>query len=220
MSAPESRSALSRGLVACSLCEAVNDLSRLQVEISEPTSALRCGRCGSVIHARYPRSLERSLAFLIAAVIAYIPANVYPIMTLRKLGEGEPATILGGIFHLAHAGMWSLAAIVFVASVLVPVLKLVGIAYLVATARRATPAQARERTRLYRMVEAVGRWSMVDVFVISILVALVQLGALATIESGPAATAFCVVVVLTMLSAMSFDPRLIWDATENGGHDE
>ncbi len=213
-------SALSRGLVACPLCETVNDLSRLPGGEDRPARALRCGRCGTSIHPRIPHSLDRTLAFLIAAVIAYVPANIYPIMTLRKLGEGEPATILGGVFHLAQAGMWSLAAIVFIASVLVPVMKLVGIAYLVATARSATRAQAADRTRLYRIVESVGRWSMVDVFVISILVALVQLGALATIESGPAATAFCMVVVLTMLSAMSFDPRLIWDATEQGDRHE
>ena len=220
MNAAKSRSALSQGVIACPLCEATNDLSLLGSGLDLEDASLRCGRCGARLHARRPRSLERTLAYLVAAVIAYIPANLYPIMTLRKLGEGEPATILGGVAHLAHAGMWSLAAIVFIASVLVPVLKLVGLAYLVATARRATVSQAFDRTRLYRIVEAVGRWSMVDVFVISILVALVQLGAIATIESGPAATAFCVVVVLTMLSAMSFDPRLLWDAAEKGEHHE
>lgn len=213
-------SALSQGLLACSLCEAVNDLAKLPAAQRNGPLPLQCGRCGTVLHPRTPRSLERTLAFLIAAVIAYVPANVYPIMTLRKLGEGEPATILGGVLHLAHAGMWSLAAVVFIASVLVPVLKLFGIGYLVATTRRTTPARAGERTRLFLIVEAVGRWSMVDVFVISILVGLVQLGALATIESGPAATAFCFVVVLTMLSALSFDPRLIWDAAERGERDE
>lgn len=213
-------SARSQGLVACSLCEAVNDFSRSTTADHLDSFRLRCGRCGARLHSRIPHSLERTLAFLIAAVIAYVPANVYPIMTLRKLGEGEPATILGGVFHLAHAGMWSLAAIVFIASVLVPVMKLLGIACLLTSTRRATPSQARDRTRLYGIVEAVGRWSMVDVFVISILVALVQLGALATIESGPAATAFCFVVVLTMLSAMSFDPRLLWDAVNEGDCDE
>ena len=218
MSAAQNESALSHGLVACSLCEALNDLANADAAAS--SSKLRCGRCGTTITPRIPHSLQRSTAFLIAAVIAYIPANVYPIMTLRKLGEGEPATILGGIFHLAHAGMWSLAAIVFVASVLVPVMKLIGIAYLIASVQRPTSVPPFERTRLYRVVEAVGRWSMVDVFVISILVTLVRLGSIATIESGPAATAFCVVVVLTMISAMSFDPRLIWDAVEKGETNE
>ena len=174
----------------------------------------RCARCDAPLHVRKPESLARTTAFLIAAAILYVPANTLPIMTLHKLGRGTPNTILSGVEHLIAANLWSLAALIFFASIAVPVLKMVGIGYLAWSTHRGSRRRARERTRLYRIVESVGRWSMIDVFVISILVALVELGELATIETGPAAAAFCGVVVLTMFAATSFDPRLMWDATE------
>ena len=133
-------------------------------------------------------------------------------MTFSSLGHGEPSTILGGVKELIAANMWPLATIVFVASILVPCLKLVSMSYLVISARKGHRRRLRDRTLIYRMNEAVGRWSMVDVFVVSILVALVQLGSIASIVPGPGCIAFCGVVVLTMMAAMSFDARLMWDA--------
>ena len=155
--------------------------------------------------------LSLTWAWLIAAIILYIPANALPIMTVTTLGRDEPSTILGGILLLWKLKMWPLAVLVFVASFLVPVLKLVVLGLLLITARRRSTWAQRHRTLLYRLTEIIGRWSMLDVFVVAILGALVAFGNLATIHGGPGATAFGAVVVLTMLAAQSFDPRLIWD---------
>jgi paraquat-inducible protein A len=171
-----------------------------------------CPRCGAVLHRRKPDSLARTSALLITAAILYIPANVYPVMTFSSLGSGEPSTILGGVEELIAANMWPLAAIVFTASILVPVLKLISMTYLVLSTRYRSRWRLKDRTRIYRLNEFVGRWSMVDVFVITLLVALVQLGSIATIVPGEGIVAFAGVVVLTMLAALSFDPRLMWDA--------
>jgi paraquat-inducible protein A len=173
-----------------------------------------CPRCGSALHRRKPDSTARSWALLLTAVILYAPANLYPVMTFVYLGSGEPQTILAGVNFLLHEGMWPLAALIFFASVLIPVLKILALAVLLTSVQRGWTRWARERTQLYRLVEGVGRWSMVDVFVIAILVALVQVGALATIVPGAGAIAFCLVVILTMLAAIAFDPRLMWDAAD------
>ena len=194
-------------LVGCHLCQFVCRLPRLS---SGETA--RCPRCDSVVHRRRPNALERCTALLVAAMILYLPANIYPVMTVIMFGRGEPSTILGGVKELLTGGSWPLALLVFFASITVPVLKMVGLVYLLASVRRRSRARLRERTGLYRIVEAVGRWSMVDIFVLSILVAMVRLGSLATIAPGLGALSFAAVVVLTMFAAMSFDPRLIWDA--------
>jgi len=194
-------------LVGCHLCQLVCRLPRLS-----PGEAARCPRCASVIHRRRPNALERCAALLVAAVILYLPANVYPVMTVIMFGRGEPSTIMGGVKELLTGANWPLALLIFFASITVPVLKMVGLVYLLASVRWRSRARLRERTGLYRIVEAVGRWSMVDIFVLSILVALVRLGSLATIAPGVGAVSFAAVVVLTMFAAMSFDPRLIWDA--------
>lgn len=141
----------------------------------------------------------------------YIPANILPMMTVRSIGGGEPNTILSGVMELIAAKMWPIALVVFVASVLVPVLKLLILAYLLVSVQRGSHYRRRDRARLYRLTEAVGRWSMVDIYVVAILVALVKLGNIADIEAGPAGIPFAAVVILTMLAASSFDPRLIWD---------
>lgn len=174
----------------------------------------RCPRCHGVLHRRKPDSLARAWALLLAAVIAYLPANLYPVMTFVYLGSGEPQTILQGVSFLLHEGMWPLAALIFFASVLIPVLKIVVLTVLLLGVQRGWVGGERQRTQLYRVVEGVGRWSMVDVFVIAILVALVQVGSLATITPGVGAIAFCLVVILTMLAASAFDPRLIWDVRD------
>lgn len=173
-----------------------------------------CRRCGAALHLRKPNSLARCWALVITAFILYIPANAFPVMTVISFGRGSPDTILSGVIHLIEANMWPLAAVVFFASILVPLTKLFVLSYLLITVQRKSNRRLRDRTALYRVTEAVGRWSMIDVFVISILVALVKLGNIATIEPGFGATAFAGVVIVTMLAAESFDPRLIWDAAE------
>lgn len=145
-------------------------------------------------------------------MILYIPANIYPIMSVVWLGQGEPSTIVEGVLQLVDEGMWPLAMIVFTASIFIPLLKMIVLALLLLSVQKKSVWRMRDRTRLYRITEFVGRWSMVDVFVIGILAALVQFGSLATIEPGIGSLSFAAVVVLTMVAAHSFDPRLIWDA--------
>ncbi len=171
-----------------------------------------CPRCGAHRHFRKPDSIMRTWALMLTAVVLYIPANAYPVMTVISFGSGSPDTILSGVKELALAGMWPLALLVFFASITVPVLKIVGLAILLITTQRGSHWRLRDRTVLYRIVESVGRWSMIDVFMISILVGLVRLGAIATIEPGIGAIAFAAVVITTMIAATCFDPRLMWDA--------
>jgi paraquat-inducible protein A len=150
-----------------------------------------------------------------AACIQYIPANLLPVMTVTSLGRGEPDTILSGVKAMIELGMWPVALLVFFASITVPVLKLIGLIYLMLSVQFRSTWRRRDRTAMFRIIEAVGRWSMVDIFMISILVALVNLGSIARIDPGPGAVAFASVVILTMLASMSFEPRLIWDIQEN-----
>lgn len=167
-----------------------------------------------MLHHRKPASLQRTWALVIAAVICYIPANLLPIMSVTSLGQVQSDTIISGVIFLLGHGMWPLALVVFVASVLVPLLKLVILVFLLISVQLRSAWRPRDRTRLYRITEAVGRWSMVDIYVVTILVALVHLGNLATIEAEAGAVFFAAVVVLTMFAAMSFDPRLMWDVWE------
>lgn len=166
-------------------------------------------------HPRIPGSLGRVWAFVIAAAILYVPANLLPIMTTETLFDRQSDTILSGIAYLWHSGSWPLALIVFIASMAVPLLKLLALVLLAVSLQWRLDWDPLQRTKLYRLVEVVGKWSMVDIFVVALLGALVQLKALATITAGPAALAFAAVVVLTMFAAMSFDPRLIWDSMES-----
>ncbi|TVR63622.1 MAG: paraquat-inducible membrane protein A [Candidatus Competibacteraceae bacterium] len=204
---------LSAARAALVRCHACHLLSRMQAP--PPGGRVLCPRCGAALHQRKPDSLARAWALTLTACILYIPANTLPIMTVVSMGYGEPSTILSGVQTLIVAGMWPLALVVFIASVAVPVLKLLALIYLLVSVRRKSRWRPRDRTVLYRITESVGRWSMVDVFMIAILAALVKLGSIATIEPGAGALAFAAVVVFTMLAAMSFDPRLIWDAMEN-----
>jgi paraquat-inducible protein A len=198
----------SRSLVSCHACDQVCRLTRAH--------DARCPRCGAALHRRKPHSIARTWALLIAACILYIPANLLPVMTVTSFGQGEPDTILSGVKTLIAAGMWPVAILVFFASITVPVLKIIALAFLLISVQRRSAWRSRDRTVLYRLVESVGRWSMVDIFMISILVALVNLGAIASILPGPGAIAFAAVVILTMIAAMSFDPRLIWGVQEKG----
>ena len=185
--------------------------------LSKPASHAhegRCPRCGSHLHFRKPGSIARTWAFVIAAIVLYIPANMLPVMDTSSLFGAQTDTILSGVVYLWTSGSWPLAIIVFIASIAVPMLKIIALVFLVLTAQLRWRWLPERRTRIYRVVELVGRWSMLDIYVITILVALVQFNALATIKAGPGAIAFGAVVVLTMFAAMSFDPRLIWDAME------
>ncbi len=171
-----------------------------------------CPRCRVALQHRKPESLARTWALLSAAALCYIPANLYPVMTVIRFAQGQPSTILGGVQELIQYRMWPLAALVFTASVMVPVLKLVGLSYMLISTQQGAASRLRDRTRLYRIVEFIGRWSMIDVFMVSILVALVRLGLLASVTPGLGGVFFAAVVILTMLASFSFDPRLMWDA--------
>ncbi|WMN16901.1 paraquat-inducible protein A [Pseudomonas piscis] len=200
--------AIDAGILICTEC---HELNRQQAGSHSQT----CTRCGAKVHARRPNSILRTWALLITAAILYIPANVLPIMTVSALGQGSPSTIMSGVIQLVQHGMIPIATVVFVASILVPTFKLVGIALLLFSVQRHQPLSARQRIVMYRFIEFIGRWSMLDIFVIAILVAVVNFGRLASIEANLGAVAFASVVILTMMAAITFDPRLIWDNTES-----
>lgn len=201
---PQSPTALRYGLTTCHSCE-------LLAAFTKDGHGALCPRCGAALHARKPNSISRTWAFLCAAMVMYIPANLLPVMNTSSLFGSEKDTIMSGVAYLWTSGSWPLAIVVFIASVAVPMLKIMAMIFLVTSAQRHSPWLPHHRARIYRVVELVGRWSMLDIYVITILVALVQFKALATIQAGPAAIAFGSVVVLTMFAAMAFDPRLIWD---------
>lgn len=195
------------GLRRCHVC---GQLSRAPAALREP----RCPRCGAALHLRKPASVSRSWALLVAAMILYVPANTLPMMRTSSLFGSQSDTILSGVVYFWTSGSWYLALIIFFASIMVPMLKMIALALLLVSVQRRSRWQPEQRARLYRLVEFVGRWSMLDIYVVAVIVALVQLKALATIQPGAGAAAFGAVVVLTMFSAMAFDPRLIWDARE------
>ncbi|SPB13520.1 PqiA family integral membrane protein [Caballeronia novacaledonica] len=200
------RTAAANGICVCHDCG-------LSTRGTQRHEHLCCPRCGARLHLRKPASLSRTWAYLSSAAILYVPANLLPVMNTSSLFGAQKDTIMSGVAYLWHSGSWPLAIIVFIASIAVPMLKILAIGYLAATANLRMTQQSVQRARIYRIVELVGRWSMLDIYVIAVLVALVQFSAMATIEAGPAAIAFGAVVVLTMFAAMSFDPRLIWDFT-------
>ena len=200
MSAYPAGTAGAEGLACCHVCRRL-----------APASVHRCPRCGAGMHLRNHNSLQVTMALLITAIILYVPANVLPIMNTDQLGRTIESTILGGVVLLIHHGSYPIAAVIFIASVMVPIGKLVALLWLCWTVSRGHATSHRERTRLYRATELVGKWSMTDVFVVAILVALIHLGGLLRITPGPAAIAFGGVVIFTMLAAEAFDPRLIWD---------
>jgi paraquat-inducible protein A len=189
-------------LASCEACQT----------LANRASTSRCPRCSTWLHARKPASLQRTWALALAALVLYIPANTYPVLTYTQFGFGSPSTILGGARELLDDGAWPLALIVFLASVAVPVLKLASLFTMLVATQLGSAARLHDRTRLYRVVEVIGRWSMIDIFVETILVALVQFGGIVSIEPGVGSIAFASVVILTMLAAESFDPRLMWDA--------
>jgi len=193
------------GLLVCRFCG--------QISRALPDGAAgRCPRCDAAVHARLPDSVARTWAFLVAACALYVPANLLPVMNTSSLFGYKRDTIMSGIAFLWRAGSWGLAVLVFVASVVIPLGKLILLSYLLITVQRRVPTGARWRARAYRALEGVGRWSMLDVYVVTLLVALMRVHALAEIEAGPGAAAFGTMAILTLVAARSFDPRLIWDA--------
>jgi paraquat-inducible protein A len=195
--------------VACETCEKVAFVQGRERHL--------CRRCGARLHHRKPNGIARCWALVIAALVLYIPANVYPVLTVVQLGSGAPSTILGGVEELITAKMYPLAALVFFASILVPMLKLFGLILLLIMTQLSRTERLVDRTRLYRIVSVIGRWSMIDIFMESILVALVQFGAIVTIDPGFGAIAFAGVVIITIFAAEAFDPRLMWDAAALSG---
>jgi paraquat-inducible protein A len=174
--------------------------------------AADCPRCGSALHARKPESIAWTWALVIAAAVAYLPANLFPVLTVVQLGAGAPSTILGGVRELLQTGMYPLAALVFFASIAVPMLKMVGLTVMLVSVQTGHTRWLRDRTRLYYIIHRIGRWSMIDIFMEALLGALVQFGGVVTIEPGIGAVAFCAVVILTIFAAETFDPRVMWDA--------
>ena len=191
------------GLIGCDVCSLV-------LRAPETHGRWRCPRCGNTLFARKPLSVHRTLAWLVVALALYVPANLLPVMTTTSLIGRESHTIVGGIFELWSTGSHELALIVFIASIVVPVLKIGSLALLAITAQRRSRWRQRERAMLYRLVDTVGHWSMLDVFVVVLLVGMVRFGVLATVQPEAGLLAFGAVVVATMLAASSFDPRLIW----------
>lgn len=175
---------------------------------------LACPRCGASLHTRKPNSVARTWALVMAAAIFYIPANLLPMTITSSIAGIQADTIMSGVIYFIRSGSWEIAAVIFIASVFVPLFKLLILVVLLLSVQLRWAWRPKDRTALYRLTEAVGRWSMLDIFVVTILVALVKLGAVASIEAGPAAVYFALVVIITMIAAESFDPRLIWDALE------
>ena len=203
-------SAAEMGYATCHTCD-------LLVERPAPGQRWSCPRCGDAIHGmRMHDSLPRTWALLSAATILLIPANILPVMTVIRFGQGEPSTILAGVVHLVEDGAVPLALLVLFASFVVPIAKIAALTVLLLTVQRGSDWRTRDRTLLYRVTEAVGAWSMIDIFLVGILVALVRMDALATVTPGLGATFFGAAVVLTMLAAHSFDPRLVWDRAGRG----
>jgi paraquat-inducible protein A len=196
--------ARSCGLLSCHVCG-------LLLRPLRHAAGVQCPRCASALHARKPQSLQRSLAFLIAAAIFYVPANVLPILHTTAVGYDASDTIFSGILALWSGRSWPLAMLVFVASILVPSLKFLVLGFLLAATRLGSHWALYDRALLYRIVDFIGRWSMLDIFVVALMVTLVQFRGLAVIHPGPGALAFAAVVILMMYAAQAFDPRLMWD---------
>jgi paraquat-inducible protein A len=203
------KSAASQGLANCHICT-----------LTSPSSLHHCPRCGATLHVRVPNSLQRTVSLLITAMVLYLPANLLPITHTDQFGNVIDSTIMGGVVLMWEHGSYPVALVIFIASIMVPTAKLCVLTWLSWSVSGQQGTGSKQRTSVYRITEFVGRWSMVDVFVVAILVALIQLGGILTIRPGPAALAFSGVVIITMLAAEAFDPRLIWDKLEENQRDQ
>ncbi len=192
-------------------CPHCHHVMKLTAELKNTHHHLICSRCGLKVGHSRRHALQRTTAFLIAAFVLLFPANIFPIMRLVSFGEETRETIFSGVLTLIASGQYGIAVIVFIASIFVPIFKILCLGFLVLSVHLDIQWRPVVRTKLYRFVEFIGRWSMIDIFMISVLIALVKLKALATVEAGIGALAFAAVIILTMFAANSFDPKLIWD---------
>lgn len=199
MNEPLATSAIAQGLQGCPVCTSVGSAEKTH-----------CGGCGATLHAGWAESIQRTWAWLLTAAVLYIPANFLPITYTRYFGRETESTILGGVVTFWEHGDKPIAAIIFVASVLVPLGKMIVLSWMCLSVQLGSNFALRQKIILYRVTEFVGRWSMIDVFVVGILVALIQLGNIMTVRPGIAAVAFAGMVVTTMLASLAFDPRLLW----------
>lgn len=197
-------------LALCPQCHKLNVLSEFNKH-----KKIQCNRCQGLFYQRKPHSLQYTLAWNIAALIAFIPANLYPIMIIYSLGIGEPSTILSGIGQFVDQGLYPIAAIIFTASIIVPLLKIIGLFLLVYRAYTGIRLRPDKHSKFYHILEFLGPWSMLDVFVVALLVAVVELGFVTSVAAGPAINYFTLTVIFTMIAANSFDPRLLWDKQSN-----
>lgn len=195
-----------RGILVCTVCA---QLSRCPIHTND---ACYCPRCGAALSQRKPDSIARTWACLLSAYILYLPANLMPIMDTHSLFDAQQDTILSGVIFLWNSGSWVTAAIVFLASIVTPIAKLLALTGLTISVQTKSTWRPDLRAKLYRFLVRIGRWSMLDIFVVAILAALVNIQSLAVIEAGPGAVAFGAVVVLTLLAVLNFDQRLLWDA--------
>lgn len=200
---PDATTAREAGLVACHTCQRLSILGTPQ-----------CKRCDSSLHSRKPRSRDRAWAFLITATLLYIPANILPVMRIVSMGRAQSDTIFSGIVYFLKTGSYGLAAIIFTASILVPIVKIAVLGFLLVSEGARLQWRPEQRAFLYRLTEAIGRWSMVDIFVITLMVAMVEMGNVASVSPGSGAVAFAMMVVTTMIAVNVFDPRLVWDALD------
>jgi paraquat-inducible protein A len=198
----------SLGLIVCSNCRAT--VRAIGAERS------LCPRCGGHLHERKPHSIALTASLVLSAALLYIPANILPVMNTRTLFSDDDDTIMSGVISLAHSGSWPIALLVFVASIVIPLLKLIALGEILYAVARKSSRHPGQRSRMFRIVEFIGRWSMLDVFAVSLLVALVQMRSFATVHVRLGAFAFAAVVVLTMLATQSFDERLLWDSQKHG----
>jgi paraquat-inducible protein A len=196
-------------LIACHTCGLVQRLPRL-----EPGTSAACARCEEPIRERKHGTLQVTAALSLAALVMYVPANVFPILRMNLYGAYSESTVWDGVLSLMRHDQWMVAAIVFMASIVVPLLKLAGLLFLVVAAKTQRARRVHEQTRIYKFIDAIGPWAMLDVFLLAILVSLVKLGDLATVLPGPGLAAFAAVVVLTLLASASFDPKVLWEKEE------
>lgn len=202
--------AIEQGVATCPACHQMVKIP----DASSPGQSTICPRCQSVVHSRIPNSIQQTWALVIASIVFYIPANLLPMMHVHTFAGVESDTIISGVIYFIKSGSYLIGFVILIASIIVPITKLIILIYLLISVQKRSSLRQHERRKLYRLTEIIGRWSMVDVYVVGIMVALVHFGGLTEIKAGAGANFFLLVVVVTMLAAMRFDPRLIWDTKE------